>query len=362
MKMKVLTKLNKKQQIIIGVVAALLLCFILVFTMYKINTSAVSNKKEEVLFEIVQGDNLTTVTNRLEEMGIIKSATFAKFGAKLNGNSEFMAGLYKVDKSWDANSILEYFTKSENIQKDEVMLTFREGIWAKDIAKILDKNLDVSADDMIALWNDDTFLQKCIDKYEFLDTSILNEEYRVKLEGYLFPETYSFNIHATPEEITYRFLDQFNEEYKLIKKDLKNSSFTFHELITFSSILEFESGDKKDMPHISGLFYNRLALGMRLESSVTVCYALYDFKDWTECEMYYETPSPYNTYLNEGLPIGPILNPGKEAIEAALYPEETDDLFFVADIHNVRGKGAGKTYFSKTYEEHLKLQKELLGY
>lgn len=360
--MKVAKKLNKQQQIIIGVVSALVLCFVLVFTLYKVNTAAVSEKKEEVLFEVVQGDNLSSVTKRLEEMGIIKSATFAKFGAKINGNSEFMAGLYKVDKSWNANEILEYFTSSDNIEKDEVMLTFREGIWAKEIAVILDKNLDVSAQDMLTLWNDEVFLRECIDKYEFLDESILNEVYRVKLEGYLFPETYSFNIHSTPEEITYRFLDQFNTEYESIKKDLKKTDFTFHELITFASVLEYETGDPKDMTHISGLFYNRLNQGMKMESSATVCYALYDFDDWTECEMYYGTPSPYNTYVNEGLPIGPILNPGKAAIEASLYPEKTEDLFFVADVHNVRGEGANKSYFSKTYEEHLKIQKELLGY
>ena len=109
------------------------------------------------------------------------------------------------------------------------------------------------------------------------------------------------------------------------------------------------------MKKIAGVFYNRLNEGMKLDSSVTVCYALYDeYEDPTDCEVKTDVDSPYNTYLHSGLPIGPILNPGEQAIKAVLHPTKTDDLYFLADIN-----GDGKVYYSKTLEEHEAKMKEL---
>ena len=121
------------------------------------------------------------------------------------------------------------------------------------------------------------------------------------------------------------------------------------------TFVQFESGTKQDMATIAGVFYNRLNQDMRLESSVTVCYALYDqFDDPQDCETQTDVDSPYNTYLNNGLPVGPILNPGGDALLAVLEPESSEYLFFAADIH-----GDGKVYYSKTYEEHQRICEEL---
>ena len=127
------------------------------------------------------------------------------------------------------------------------------------------------------------------------------------------------------------------------------------QILTLASIVQFESATKSDMKKIAGVFYNRLDDNMKLQSSVTVCYALYDdFKDAQDCEVNTDVDSPYNTYEHKGLPIGPILNPGEDAIDAVLHPTKSDYLYFVADIN-----GDGKVYYSKTLEEHEKKMEEL---
>ena len=119
-------------------------------------------------------------------------------------------------------------------------------------------------------------------------------------------------------------------------------------------MVQYEASTKKDMELVAGVFYNRLKKGMKLESSVTVCYALYDdLTSGEDCEIQYNIDSPYNTYKNEGLPVGPILNPGEDAIAAVLHPEKSDYLYFVADIY-----GDGKVYYAKTYDEQLKNQEK----
>lgn len=347
----------KKMGIITSV--AVLVCFTLFFTILKINTSSVSKTSQEQIFEVIEGDTLNSIVLRLEEEGYIKNASFAKLSAKLSGIDWFVAGQYKIDLNWNSNEMLSYFTKQENVLKDEVMITFREGIWAKEIAISLEDNLGVNAQDLINLWNDETFLKQCIDKYEFLDSSILNTNYRVKLEGYLFPETYSFSKKATLEEITYTFLDHFDSVYQKHKSEMSKQSLNIHELITLASIVQYESKSSEDMKNIAGVFYNRLAQNMPLQSSVTVCYAMYEYDSWEECEVYTDIDSLYNTYQYAGLPVGPILNPGEDAINAVLNPNKHNYIYFIADINNVKGEGSGKVYYSETLNEHLKLQNEL---
>ena len=188
--------------------------------------------------------------------------------------------------------------------------------------------------------------------YSFLNVDDLNNSnYKVKLEGYLFPDTYFLEKNDSLDDITRVLLDRFDVMYKENKKAFDQSDLSIHRIISLASVVQFEASEPGDMAKIAGVFYNRLDQGMKLQSSVTVCYALYDdFNDPKDCETNPEVDSPYNTYLHEGLPIGPILNPGDEAIKAVLNPKKTDYLFFAADIYN---KVDGKVHYTKTYEEHL---------
>lgn len=350
-------KWNKKTTVI-----TVLLCLVLVvgagFLYYRNSLQAVSNEDEAVYFEVVDGDGLASISSRLEDQDVIKNAFVANIYGRLNGTTAFSVGTYVLNRSWDTPRILMYLSNAENIKNDEVLLTFKEGIWAKDIAAKIGKETNVSAEELLALWNDDTFLAQCIAQYDFLDDSILNDEYRVKLEGYLFPETYYFKRDTTAEDVTYTFLNQFAIEYEKIREDVEKSELSLHEIVTLASVVQYESASKADMEMIAGVFYNRLAINQKLESSVTVCYSLYEFDSWLECEQKaHVVDSPYNTYLYEGLPIGPILNPGSDALEATLHPAKHDYLYFIADV-----QGDHTVYYAKTYEEHLKNVEKYLNY
>ncbi len=351
----------KSLSIVQKVIAFILLIAIVItissYVMFTEGLKPIQSESEIVSFQVVEGDSVESITTRLEQQGIIKNAQMAQIGAKIDDISNFYVGLYEVDKSWDSLRILQSFESVDNQVVNEVMLTFREGIWAKEIAQILGENTNVSEQALLDLWNDETFLRDCIEKYDFLDESILNVNYPVKLEGFLYPETYRFALDASPQEMTYVFLDQFQIVYDSMKEDVINSGFSVHEFVTLASVVQYESRSVEDMKNIAGVFLNRLDIGMKLESSVTVCYGLYEYDSWEECETNYLYDSPYNTYLYEGLPIGAILNPGKDALDAIVHPNEHEYLFFLADV-----LGDGSVYYSETYAEHLEKQKQYLGY
>jgi len=340
----------RNRKLLIGaiVTAFVLIVFLGSFLFYQFSLRPVASESELVTFEVMEGDSSSSVITRLDEQGIIQNATMAKIYARFQCLHEVKAGSFQLDKSWSTREILRYLNDANHANAHQVTITFREGIWAKDIAAALEEKLDVSADELIALWNDETYLKTLIDKYEFLSDDILNDQVRVALEGYLYPETYAFELDATKEEITETFLNQFEKVYETYKDDLSSSNVSMHDIITMASMVQYEASTTEDMGLVSGVFYNRLAINMHLGSSVTICYALYDeYKTAEDCELNANIDSPYNTYLYAGLPVGPILNPGKDAIMAALHPTENDYYYFMADIY-----GDGTVYYARTQEEH----------
>lgn len=343
-------KKDKRKLSLIAAIVAV--CILIVgagaFLFYQMNLQPVSSTSEVVEFEVKDGDSANLVIERLDEQDLIKNAAVAKLYARFNGLHDIKAGYFQIDASWNTSEVLNYLNDSANAGEHQAMITFREGIWAKDIAKLIEQNLQIPADEMIALWNDDAYIASLIEKYEFLDESILNDQVRVKLEGYLYPETYHFALDASKEEITETFLDQFAKVYDELKTDIKASSMSMHDIITLASMVQYESKTEDDMYLISGVFQNRLAIDMTLGSSVTICYALYDdYKNAEDCEVNSTIDSPYNTYVHTGLPVGPILNPGKVAILATIHPKANDYLYFMADIY-----GDGTVYYAKTQAEH----------
>lgn len=340
----------KNKKLLLALIALLLVCICTAgsFLYYQVSLQSVSSTSEVVSFEVKQGDSVSTVIEHLDEQDIIKSSFVSKLYARFHSLHNIKAGTFSLDKAWNTREVLEYLNDATNAGEDQVQITFREGIWAKDIAAALETKLGVSAQELLTLWNDDAYLTTLIEKYEFLNEDILRDEVRVKLEGYLYPETYSFAMDATKEEITETFLDQFAKVYETIKADVSASGKSMQDIITMASMVQYEAKTEDDMYRISGVFQNRMDAGMTLGSSVTICYALYEeYEHAEDCEVNSDIESPYNTYKYMGLPIGPILNPGKTAILAAIHPRESDDLYFMADIY-----GDGTVYYAKTLEEH----------
>ena len=338
---------NKYVKIGIACLCVVLLLFIAGFVYYNQSLKAVSSEEKAVALSVEEGSTSDQIIQQLDDSNLIRNKTMTKLYMKIHGLTNIKAGNFILYTSWDTPKILEALNDAEMANADEVLITFREGMWAKDIAALIEKNTQVKAADLLALWNDESYLTSLIKKYDFLSEDILNDQYKVKLEGYLYPETYSFKKDATAEEITETFLDQFQKIIEPYMEDINKSDMSLHEVITFASIVQYEASTKEDMEMISQVFYNRLERGMKLESSVTVCYALYeDMTSGEDCEVNTDIDSPYNTYQNEGLPIGPILNPGKDAIQSVLNPKNNDYLYFVADIY-----GDGTVYYSKTLQE-----------
>jgi UPF0755 protein len=317
-----------------------------------IMTSAVDkNDITTIDFVVPKSSTYLTIANELKEQGLIKSVLGYKIYIKLNNPKTLKAGKYELSKSMNVKQIIDLFENGSNYNPNAVTLTIPEGKSMQEIAEIAASVTNNTQTDLIAVWDSKSFVNDVIDKYWFIDNTVLKSGIRHPLEGYFFTSTYELlNKDVTPEYIAYKMLDQMDVVLSKYKNDIEMRDLTVHEILDLSSIVQYESGFEKDMPDIAEVFYNRLEIGMKLQSSVTVCYALGDVAHWTECEFNSDLDSPYNTYYYKGLPIGPILNFGEEAIKAVLYPNPNDYLFFMA---NVCDPTDTKTYFSKTYAEHL---------
>ncbi len=312
------------------------------------NLRPVQTTSEEVIFTVNQGDTLRSVSRRLEDEGIIRNAgSFYRFGKK-NDLSGLMAGDYLLDKSSDPKTILEILTDPTMALTDEVTVTIIEGDWAKHTASKIAAMTNVSEEELLALWNDEGYIRSLMGRYPFLTEEVFDPAIRVSLEGYLAPETYRFFRETTAEAVTEKMLDQTLAVYNGFRDRIAASGLSVHELFTLASIVQYEAGKPEDMKMIAGVFYNRLNIGMLLQSSVTVCYSI-DIEredDWWACEFNSDYESPYNTYKYPGLPPGPILNPGRDAFEAVLDPTPSNYLYFMADVET------GTVYYAETLEEH----------
>lgn len=318
-----------------------------VFFTYNSMLQPKSKQSQDINFVVNANDNLTTITNKLEEEGIIKSAFVLKLYGKISNINNFVEGAFTLDKNWDAKEILSYLTVGTNVIPNEVTVTFQEGLWAKDIAEKISLSVSVSKEELLSLWDDSDYVKSLMIDYPFLTDSIFNENTNIKLEGYLAPNTYNFFIDANPDQVTRKLLDQTLKIYNKYLSDFESSKYSIHEIFTLASITQYESGNFEEDQVIAGIWYNRLDASMKLESSVTVCYALYEFEEWEDCERNTNYDSPYNTYMYDGIPPGPVNNPGEFAIKATLNPRNTNYFFFLADV-----KGDGKIYYSETFAEH----------
>lgn len=333
----------------------IILLFVGCFFGYNYLKGSVSSQSEVVIFEVEKGQSFDQVLNSLNRQGLIKNSLVAKIESKLKGYNQVFAGKFKLDKSWDLNKILNYLADSKNIELDQIKLTFVEGKWAKHYAQLISEVTNQSADSILKLWNDDAFVKKMISKYSVLSNDILNKDLKVKLEGYFYPDTYFFDKNSTIETITEKLLEQTQKFYEDNKKLFLNSKYSVHQIYTLASIVQFEASKADDQKLVASVFINRLKQKMPLQSSVTVCYALYDYTDWKQCETNIKIDSVYNTYLHNGLPIGPVSNPSSNALMSVLNPVDSKYLFFLTDV-----LGDGTTYFSETYEQHVKYKQKYL--
>jgi len=326
--------IKKLNQILI--ILTLLFLSIIVIYNRKIKISVGSNLDKKFIIESGQG--LSNIADDLKEEGLIKSKFFFKVYAKVNGQqASFRSGSFDLNTDMNIKEITEELTK-KNYLKPEEKLTFIEGWTLKDYSDLLSKSNLSGTEDFL----------KLVERDYSRDFSFLKDKPKNKnLEGYLFPDTYRFFTDVSGEEVVLKMLSNFdNKLTPKMREDISSQEKTIFEIITMASVIEKEVRSEKDMKIVSGIFWDRIKNGQALESCATLAYILgvnkpqYSYED-TRIE------SPYNTYINRGLPAGPIANPGIKAIEAAVYPEYTGYNYFLT------ASETGETIFSRTYEEHL---------
>lgn len=346
------------KKVIIIILSAFALLIIFSCAFYNINLKAVSSSSKEVDFMVESGSTYYSIASKLKSKGLIKNEFCFKLYIKFNKVSSLEAGTYKLNKNMSVEDIIKVLSNGNTYNPDAIVITFKEGKNMRSIASVISKYTDNSEDDVFNLLKDKDYLNGLIEKYWFIDDVILNDAIYYSLEGYLYPNTYEFkNKSVTVEEIFKTLLDQMDKELTNYKADLLSSKYSIHEILTLSSIVELEGNKNSDRAGIAGVFYNRLNNNWSLGSDVTTYYAAKI--DMSERDLYkseINDKNNYNTrsdYLAGKLPIGPICNPSIDSIRAVLYPDENDYYYFVADVN-------GKTYFSKTYDEHKSIRSDLI--
>ncbi len=290
------------------------------------------------IVEVPQGASLSYVSDLLQQQGIIKSKLWFRYQAKAkNVDRSIKPGTYTIEPDMTLDDIFELLQKGQQAQ--QIVLTIPEGFTLYQIAERVEATGLASADE---------FIEATVAYYTEKGFSFDTSKLFYALEGYLYPDTYYFNVTQTAKDIISRMSKQmdevFTEEYLKRAKELNLST---HEVLTIASLIEREAYHDQEMKAISGVIYNRLEKTMLLQIDATVIYAIGEGKEHITRVLYahLESSNPFNTYKHLGLPPGPIAAPSKKAIEAALYPESHDYMYYVL--------GDNGHVFSKTYSEHL---------
>lgn len=303
----------------------------------KYNAPVDVDSTETVMFTVPSGATTTSISKSLEADGLIQNANAFKSKVKqMAVDGQMKAGDYALSKSMTSEDIINKLVNGE-IYEETFTFTIPEGY---EIRQIVDK---LEAEGLI---DREVFLEALKSEpfdYPFLDG--INREYL--LEGYLFPDTYTLKAGSTEVQIIDRMLSRFNEVFKAEYYDRAvELDLTVDQVVTLASIIEREARVDEEFPVVSSVFHNRIDIGMLLQSCATVQFILQERKEvllFADIEI----DNPYNTYIYKGLTPSPIASPGELAIKSALYPEDTNYLYFVTTEKN-----DGTHYFNETLEGH----------
>ena len=335
------------------ILTATLIIFVCSYFNYQISPVSSNSTLKTV---IIEEGSISDIANTLKENSLIRDVTMFKVYIKLTGKSNLKASTYELSENMGVKKIVEILENGNSYNPDEVKITFKEGINMREIASLISENTSNSEDDVYNLLKDNTYLDELINSYWFITDDIKNNKIYYSLEGYLYPDTYIYtNKNVTVKEIFKKMLDEMNDKLTPYKKEINNSDLSIHEILTLASIVELEGASSSDRNGVAGVFYNRLNSDMTLGSDVTTYYGLkldMSERDLTKAEL--NDCNNYNTRCSTftGLPVSPICIASIESIEAVLEPTNHDYYYFVADKNK-------KTYFTKTYDEHLSMVSKL---
>ena len=335
--------------IVIGAIA--------VFAWYELSLRPVQDGNlESVIVDIVPGQGTEGIAEALKEKNLIKDDLVFKIYCKLNEVNNMQAGTYDLNKNMSVEEIVNKLQAGDVVIK-EINVTFPEGKNMRDIAKIISENTNNSYEDVMNVFESKEYAKGLIENYWFLTDEILDDSIYYPLEGYLYPDTYTFeSVDVGIDEIIKIMLNQTDKVLSEYQIEINSKGYTVHQFLSLASVVENEGISTEDRKGIARVFLNRIERGMALQSDVTTYYAFkvnMGDRDLTQSEL--NTANPYNTRgpnMEGKIPVGPISNVSESAIEATLNPSDSDALFFVADKN-------GKVYFSNTNAEHEQIINEL---
>lgn len=278
----------------------------------------------------------TEIADELSERELIYNAAVFRAAMVLTGqSSKLKLGEYEIDSHMSMNQIM---TKLTSGASDSYRIVIPEGYTVRKIAKVVAAQTNISEEEFLAAASDASLL------YPYMKG---NRQVTYVTEGFLFPDTYYAHHDVTAKELVQMMLKNFDTRLtSSMRKKIDEGNLSIYQFVTLASLVEKEAKYDEDRPLIASVFQNRLKRHMKLQSDASVSYASGDHKyEYTLDEIMYD--SLYNTYVYEGLPPGPIGNPGIKSMEAVLNAPVTSYLYFVADKE-------GHNYFAMTYEDHMK--------
>lgn len=306
---------------------------------------------ETIYISVNEGESVNEVIANLKQAGV-KTDGKRIYKEFVKENASVYPNNYQLTTKMSPKEIVTILNNPQsNIRGDKLVVI--EGDNLKNVAKNVETYSKgrITQQQILAYWSNQENLQRWIDQYWFLTDAILNPDILYPLEGFFAPATYNFSPDCSLEEVTTKMLDTMNTNLTPYQDQSTRQGLCIEEFITLASVVERETMHSVDQAKVAGVFYNRLKTNMPLQSDITVLYAKQEHKEHV---MYDDLAvnSPYNTYLHEGLPIGPIAMVSASVLQAVSQPEQNDYYYFFAK------QDTGEIIYSKTLEEHEKVSED----
>ena len=319
-----------------------------------------ASSKDYVTVQIPEGSNVQEIGSTLEKSGLVKHGLIFSLYAKYKNYSDLKSGYYNLKKSMSTDELIQELQKGGTPEAQAPVLanlTIPEGYTLEQIAQTVGQlqgefKEPLTADAFLAKAQDETFISQLVAKYPNLLGSLPTTDsgVRYRLEGYLFPATYTIKDSTTVESLIDEMVAAMDKAMSPYYDTIKEKNLTVNELLSIASLVEKEGAKTEDRKKIAGVFYNRLNAGMPLQSNIAILYAQGKLGQKIsladDAGIDTTIDSPYNVYTHLGLMPGPVDSPSSDAIEASVNQTKSEYLYFVANVED------GKVYFATTKEEH----------
>ena len=309
-----------------------------------INVFGLRQEDKESTIVVPEGSNVGNIAKILKDAGVVDTPfTFKLYSRLKDMDDKYKPGEYMLNCKMSYDEIMTALSVGSKERQDVVQILFQEGLTVWEMGKKLEEEKVCTADEFVQAMQQGTY------EYEFMKQVPKDRPLRFRLlEGYAFPDTYMFFVGEKPDSVAKKFLSNFESKMtEGMYARMKELGLTLDETITLASIIQKEASLPDDMKAVSGVFHNRFEKSdtfPQMQSDVTIFYVEKNIKPFltTANQTMYDA---YNTYKCAGLPVGPICNPGMDAINAALYPDANEYYYFLTDKE-------GAFYYATTLEEH----------